>query len=186
MWQEEKPKQVENIPKTLKSPEKTDKDDKVVEEDINFDETLSESIKQSKKYKDVVAAARDAFKSAAYAAAAARAAIELSRSDSDDQVDDDDGSGSENGSESESKLPIVPSESKGEEENVLKASDIEEDNSDIGNEERAIVPYVEYVEKKSELRSVQSLSFVEKLHAGHTGIDWKPLSMKTTRHEQMV
>ncbi|GFY86795.1 regulator of Vps4 activity in the MVB pathway protein [Actinidia rufa] len=52
---------------------------------ITRDEKFSESMKGRKKYKDVAAAARDAFESAAYAAAAARAAVELSRSESWDE-----------------------------------------------------------------------------------------------------
>lgn len=50
-------------------------------EEIIEDEELSESIKARKKYRDVAAAAQEAFDAAAYAAAAARAAIELSRSE---------------------------------------------------------------------------------------------------------
>ena len=55
---------------------------------MNHGETLSESVKARKKYRDVASAAQDAFKSAAYAAAAARAAVELSRSESWDQDPD--------------------------------------------------------------------------------------------------
>ncbi|XVE72054.1 hypothetical protein DITRI_Ditri11bG0007800 [Diplodiscus trichospermus] len=60
---------------------------------INLDETFSESIKARKKYRDVAAAAQEAFESAAYAAAAARAAVELSRTETQDS-DPDDESGS--------------------------------------------------------------------------------------------
>ncbi|XP_057481782.1 uncharacterized protein LOC130768709 [Actinidia eriantha] len=56
-----------------------------IDEMITWDEKFSESMKGRKKYKDVAAAARDAFESAAYAAAAARAAVELSRSESWDE-----------------------------------------------------------------------------------------------------
>ncbi|KAG2710678.1 hypothetical protein I3760_04G039800 [Carya illinoinensis] len=52
-----------------------------------------ESIRTRKKYRDVAAAAQEAFESAAYAAAAARAAVALSRSESRDN-DPDDHSGS--------------------------------------------------------------------------------------------
>ncbi|KAA3474160.1 IST1-like protein [Gossypium australe] len=45
----------------------------------DMDESLSESMKARKKYRDVADAAQEAFVSAAYAAAAARAAVELSR-----------------------------------------------------------------------------------------------------------
>ncbi|KAI3462529.1 hypothetical protein Pfo_019192 [Paulownia fortunei] len=56
-------------------------------------ETLSESVRARKAYRDVAAAAQDAFESAAYAAAAARAAVELSRLESwDDDPDDHSGS----------------------------------------------------------------------------------------------
>lgn len=48
------------------------------------DMDLSDSMKATRKYKDVADAAEDAFISAAYAAAAARAAVELSRSESHD------------------------------------------------------------------------------------------------------
>ncbi|KAH7836112.1 hypothetical protein Vadar_032842 [Vaccinium darrowii] len=48
------------------------------------DVDLSDSMKATRKYKDVADAAEDAFISAAYAAAAARAAVELSRSESHD------------------------------------------------------------------------------------------------------
>ncbi|XP_057491435.1 uncharacterized protein LOC130777182 [Actinidia eriantha] len=60
-------------------------DAKSFSEMITRDEKFSESMKGRKKYKDVAAAARDAFESAAYAAAAARAAVELSRSESWDE-----------------------------------------------------------------------------------------------------
>lgn len=55
---------------------------------MNPDEMLSESLKAGKKYRDVAAAALEAFQSAAYAAAAARAAVELSRSESQDTDQD--------------------------------------------------------------------------------------------------
>lgn len=51
---------------------------------------LPESIRGKKKYKDVAAAAQEAFESAAYAAAAARAAVALSRSESRDKDPYDD------------------------------------------------------------------------------------------------
>lgn len=51
---------------------------------------MSESFKARKKYRDVAAAAQEAFESAAYAAAAARAAVELSRSESQNNDQDDD------------------------------------------------------------------------------------------------
>ncbi|KAJ6707621.1 VACUOLAR PROTEIN SORTING-ASSOCIATED PROTEIN IST1-RELATED [Salix viminalis] len=58
------------------------------------EEELSESLKGRKKYKDVAAAAQEAFESAAYAAHAARAAVELSRYDSRDDEQDDRGDSS--------------------------------------------------------------------------------------------
>ncbi|KAJ6396178.1 hypothetical protein OIU77_021249 [Salix suchowensis] len=58
------------------------------------EEELSESLKGRKKYKDVAAAAQEAFESAAYAAHAARAAVELSRYDSRDYEPDDRGDSS--------------------------------------------------------------------------------------------
>ncbi|KAL9391962.1 hypothetical protein Peur_015882 [Populus x canadensis] len=58
------------------------------------EEELSESLKGRKKYKDVAAAALEAFESAAYAAQAARAAVELSRYDSQDIERDDHGDSS--------------------------------------------------------------------------------------------
>ncbi|PSS30582.1 IST1-like protein [Actinidia chinensis var. chinensis] len=60
-------------------------DAKSFSEMITRDEKFSESMKGRKKYKDVAAAARDPFESAAYAAAAARAAVELSRPESWDE-----------------------------------------------------------------------------------------------------
>ncbi|KAK6128524.1 hypothetical protein DH2020_037733 [Rehmannia glutinosa] len=57
-------------------------------------ETLSESVKARKAYRDVADAAEDAFESAAYAAAAARAAVKLSRLESWDDDDSDDRRGS--------------------------------------------------------------------------------------------
>ncbi|XP_041007543.1 IST1 homolog [Juglans microcarpa x Juglans regia] len=48
-----------------------------------------ESMTARKKYRDVAAAAQEAFESAAYAAAAARAAVALSRSESQDNDPDD-------------------------------------------------------------------------------------------------
>jgi vacuolar protein sorting-associated protein IST1 len=58
------------------------------------EEELSESLKGRKKYKDVAAAALEAFESAAYAAQAARAAVELSRYDSQEIERDDHGDSS--------------------------------------------------------------------------------------------
>nr|XP_034923936.1 uncharacterized protein LOC118055987 [Populus alba] len=58
------------------------------------EDELSESLKGRKKYKDVAAAALEAFESAAYAAQAARAAVELSRYDSQDIERDDHGDSS--------------------------------------------------------------------------------------------
>ncbi|XP_022770047.1 IST1 homolog isoform X2 [Durio zibethinus] len=52
--------------------------------EINLNENFSESIEARKKYRDVAAAAQEAFESAAYAAAAARAAVELSRTQPQD------------------------------------------------------------------------------------------------------
>ncbi|KAL3596905.1 hypothetical protein D5086_008542 [Populus alba] len=60
------------------------------------EDELSESLKGRKKYKDVAAAALEAFESAAYAAQAARAAVELSRYDSQD-IERDDHGGSSHG-----------------------------------------------------------------------------------------
>lgn len=60
-----------------------------VPEELNRDEKLSESVKRRKYYRDVAAAAQDAFESAAYAAEAARAAFDLSRSESRDNNSDD-------------------------------------------------------------------------------------------------
>ncbi|XVF71649.1 hypothetical protein PTKIN_Ptkin12aG0056300 [Pterospermum kingtungense] len=66
--------------------------------EIKLDENLSESIKARKNYRDVAAAAQEAFESAAYAAAAARAAVELSRTQpQDSDSDDESGSGQKNG-----------------------------------------------------------------------------------------
>lgn len=70
-------------------------------EDIKQDETFSDSMKGRKKYRDVEAAAQEAFESAAYAAAAARAAVELSTSESQDP-DDQNGSNHQGGTVSES------------------------------------------------------------------------------------
>ncbi|KAK8977043.1 hypothetical protein V6N11_019712 [Hibiscus sabdariffa] len=58
-----------------------------------LDQSLTESIKARKKYRDVADAAQEAFESAAYAAAAARAAVELSRIGPQDS-DPGDGNGS--------------------------------------------------------------------------------------------
>ncbi|KAF3443895.1 hypothetical protein FNV43_RR13585 [Rhamnella rubrinervis] len=69
-------------------------------EHIKQDEKFSESMKGRKKYRDVEAAAREAFESAAYAAAAARAAVELSTSESQDP-DDQNGSNHQRGTVSE-------------------------------------------------------------------------------------
>ncbi|XP_021887947.1 dentin sialophosphoprotein-like [Carica papaya] len=86
-------------------------------EEFKIDEKLSESIKGGKMYKDVAAAAREAFKSAAYAAAAARAAFELSRSElqdnnADDQTDSDDHDKMDNSEGSLTpEISNVPSES---------------------------------------------------------------------------
>lgn len=89
---EQKQKQVEsNEWATPDNPELKEDNDDLPE--LMKGETLSESVKARKKYRDVASAAQDAFKSAAYAAAAARAAVELSRSESWDQ-DLDDYSGS--------------------------------------------------------------------------------------------
>ncbi|KAF2299516.1 hypothetical protein GH714_032324 [Hevea brasiliensis] len=52
--------------------------------ELNPDEQLTEKLKARKKYRDVTAAALEAFESASYAAAAARAAVALSRSESQD------------------------------------------------------------------------------------------------------
>ncbi|KAL2247026.1 UNVERIFIED_CONTAM: IST1 protein [Sesamum indicum] len=55
-------------------------------------ETCPESVKGRQAYRDVAAAAEDAFESAAYAAAAARAAVKLSKLESwNDDSDDDSG-----------------------------------------------------------------------------------------------
>ncbi|KAL0395962.1 UNVERIFIED_CONTAM: ist1 [Sesamum calycinum] len=53
-------------------------------------ETWSESVKGTQAYRDVAAAAEDAFESAAYAAAAARAAVKLSKLESWNYDSDDD------------------------------------------------------------------------------------------------
>ncbi|XP_059644951.1 uncharacterized protein LOC132286605 [Cornus florida] len=58
-------------------------------EEMKRGEELSDSMKARKKYRDVAAAAHEAFESAAYAAAAARAAVELSRAESWDEHPDD-------------------------------------------------------------------------------------------------
>ncbi|KAK9272112.1 hypothetical protein L1049_002482 [Liquidambar formosana] len=57
-------------------------------EEIKQEEIFSESHKARKKYRDVAAAAQEAFEAAAYATAAARAAVELSRSESQDMDPD--------------------------------------------------------------------------------------------------
>ncbi|XWS30698.1 hypothetical protein CRYUN_Cryun23aG0009600 [Craigia yunnanensis] len=62
--------------------------------EINLDENFSESIKARKKYRDVAAAAQEAFESAAYAATAARVAVELSRAEHQDFDPDDESSSS--------------------------------------------------------------------------------------------
>ncbi|KAL5741615.1 hypothetical protein ACOSP7_028347 [Xanthoceras sorbifolium] len=77
-------------------------------EELNQGEKLSESVKARKKYKDVAAAAQDAFQSAAYAAAAARAAVELSRSDSQDSDLDDDDDNHHQGNVSDSDGSLTP------------------------------------------------------------------------------
>lgn len=59
-----------------------------------MDQTLSESVKTRKKYRNVATATWDAFESATYAAMAARTAIELLRSESQDYDSDNDGGGS--------------------------------------------------------------------------------------------
>ncbi|XWS75456.1 hypothetical protein CRYUN_Cryun01aG0089500 [Craigia yunnanensis] len=72
--------------------------------EINLDENFSESIKARKKYRDVAAAAQEAFESAAYAAAAARAAVELSRTEPRDfNPDDESGSSHKKGGSSYKK-----------------------------------------------------------------------------------
>ncbi|CAL5396549.1 unnamed protein product [Camellia sinensis] len=58
-----------------------------IPDEIENMEGLSDSMKTTRKYKDVADAAEAAFKSAAYAAAAARAAVELSRPESHDPDD---------------------------------------------------------------------------------------------------
>ncbi|KAI8009676.1 hypothetical protein LOK49_LG06G02749 [Camellia lanceoleosa] len=58
-----------------------------IPDEIENTEGLSDSMKTTRKYKDVADAAEAAFKSAAYAAAAARAAVELSRPESHDPDD---------------------------------------------------------------------------------------------------
>ncbi|OMO80186.1 hypothetical protein CCACVL1_13135 [Corchorus capsularis] len=74
---------------------------------ISLDEKLSESMKARKKYRDVAAAAQEAFESAAYAAAAARAAVELSRTESQDfDSDDENGSSPKKGGSTHKKGPF--------------------------------------------------------------------------------
>lgn len=73
------------------------------------EDELSESLKGRKKYKDVAAAALEAFESAAYAAQAARAAVELSRYDSQDIERDDHGDSSHGqGTLYDSDGPLIP------------------------------------------------------------------------------
>lgn len=81
-------------------------DDDDPREIIKLDENLSESIKARKNYRDVSAAAQEAFESAAYAAAAARAAVELSRTQPPQDSDSDNESGSD--SDSEDAIPDFP------------------------------------------------------------------------------
>ncbi|XP_012077963.1 IST1 homolog [Jatropha curcas] len=69
----------------------------VLTEELMPDEKLSASLKPKKKYRDVAAAALEAFESAAYAAAAARVAVELSRPKSLDMDQDDHGGSSNQG-----------------------------------------------------------------------------------------
>lgn len=68
-----------------------------------LDEDFSESVNmRRKKYRDIAAAAQEAFESAACAAMAAKAAVELSRTESDDHTSDD-----ENDSDGSSSIPEI-------------------------------------------------------------------------------
>ncbi|XP_011035047.1 PREDICTED: uncharacterized protein LOC105132985 isoform X2 [Populus euphratica] len=87
------PKQQEQHVEDFKST-KLDVTDSQARTHVLPEEELSESLKGRKKYKDVAAAALEAFESAAYAAQAARAAVELSRYDSRDIERDDHGDSS--------------------------------------------------------------------------------------------
>ncbi|KAK2663050.1 hypothetical protein Ddye_001624 [Dipteronia dyeriana] len=88
----------------------TSDDTRYFPEELNLDEKLSESVRARKKYRDVAAAARDAFQSAAHAAAAARAAVELARSDSQysDMEDDDDDDDYHQGNVSDPDVSLTP------------------------------------------------------------------------------
>ncbi|XP_021296612.1 uncharacterized protein LOC110425865 [Herrania umbratica] len=105
--------------------------------EMNLDEKLSESIKARKKYRDVAAAAQEAFESAAYAAAAARAAVELSRTESQDfDPDDESGSTHKKGGPSLKKGAFYDSDASAAPEFQGNASSdgIEHSNNELGFE----------------------------------------------------
>ncbi|KAF2313764.1 hypothetical protein GH714_013283 [Hevea brasiliensis] len=87
-WMSTKSKSKESFKSVKLQDTEPEDETHVLPEELIPGEQLSASLKARKKYRDVAAAALQAFESAAYAAAAARAAVELSRSKSQDTDQD--------------------------------------------------------------------------------------------------
>ncbi|XVF31567.1 hypothetical protein REPUB_Repub17cG0001700 [Reevesia pubescens] len=101
---------IANISEKLYDPEHKDTANDLPRE-VDLDEKFSESIKARIKYRDVAAAAQEAFESAAYAAEAARAAVELSRTEPQDfDPDDESGSRQQKGGSSRKRGPFDDSD----------------------------------------------------------------------------